>query len=414
MTQKPEFKVDLAKAQTATTTDTVEKKLEEVHFPDFINEYFETNLAPSTKKTRIYAIKDFLDWLLNNSIINKSRIQDITLEDFGQISTQDIEEYWGFLLDEPKESKHNDQILAAMKATKDKSRLVTLESQLEKRSQGYVTTQLNANRALFTYLKKVALKKGGDSRYSAFKISPWEGAEAPVYQQRENVATKRARIMDQMYTKRESLDLFNFMRNGYLDTIDTKTRNGNDNLAYQKHMLNLERNIALFALLEFSGMRISEALSISVDQVDLDDLVIKNVQRKENVRTDVNIQASAVGYLKDYLDVRREKYLDAKYEGYDDPFVYNALFLSIYQGRVRPLTANGARTIIHKYSSAFGKATSPHKFRHSFTTGLLDVGASVTEIQQALGQTTSSATEVYMHSSDEEQRRLLDAADKLE
>ncbi|MCM0601512.1 hypothetical protein KAR53_07990, partial [Periweissella ghanensis] len=122
MTQKPEFKVDLAKAQTATTTDTVEKKLEEVHFPDFINEYFETNLAPSTKKTRIYAIKDFLDWFLNNSIINKSRIQDITLEDFGQISTQDIEEYWGFLLDEPKESKHNDQILAAMKATKDKSR----------------------------------------------------------------------------------------------------------------------------------------------------------------------------------------------------------------------------------------------------------------------------------------------------
>jgi len=139
-----------------------------------------------------------------------------------------------------------------------------------------------------------------------------------------------------------------------------------------------------------TGLRIAELVSLNKDQFHLKssvkDLEIGIVGKGNRPRT-VYFSERAVYWLKKYLDDRRD---DNK-----------ALFIS-YQGRKnssKRLTDRSIERNIKKYALLAGlpENTTPHTIRHSFATDLLSQGVDLRLIQEFLGHSNISTTQIYAH-----------------
>ena len=75
------------------------------------------------------------------------------------------------------------------------------------------------------------------------------------------------------------------------------------------------------------------------------------------------------------------------------------------------MSAQAVRNLITKYSNIAGinKRITPHVFRHSFASLLLESGVDIKYIQEFLGHSTISTTQIYLHTSDKEKRKILAA-----
>jgi len=175
---------------------------------------------------------------------------------------------------------------------------------------------------------------------------------------------------------------------------------------YFKNSENLEnidnpieaRNLALSELLYSSGLRISEALSLTKKEIDFQNHTLRVIGkgRKERV---VPLGEKAIKALKHYLSLRN-KIKDSNQTDF--------IFIT---KNGKPLTATDGYRIIHKkmLSVTEAKQKSPHIFRHSFATHLLDNGADIQSVSEMLGHSSLSSTQVYTHLSIE---KLKDAYKK--
>ncbi len=141
------------------------------------------------------------------------------------------------------------------------------------------------------------------------------------------------------------------------------------------------RNKAMFELLYSSGMRVSELIGLNTEDIDAISWVIK-VRGKGKKERLLPLGAVAQGILEKYLDQRSSP--------------VKALFLNRFGKR---LSAVGIRKAINK--SALALATrekiSPHVFRHSFATHLLNRGADLRSVQELLGHSNITTTQIYTH-----------------
>ncbi|MDR0926221.1 MAG: tyrosine recombinase XerC [Ignavibacteria bacterium] len=153
------------------------------------------------------------------------------------------------------------------------------------------------------------------------------------------------------------------------------------------------RNLALTELLYSSGLRISEALGIELNAIDMYRKEVK-VMGKGNKERIVPIGDVALSAINNYLKHRKSIVTDT-----------NRLFIN---ANGRELTANSAYYRIHRAMGYItdAKQKSPHTLRHSFATHLLDNGAELQAVSLMLGHTNLSTTQIYTHISAE---RLKDA-----
>ena len=150
------------------------------------------------------------------------------------------------------------------------------------------------------------------------------------------------------------------------------------------------RDRALLELLYGTGARISEAVGLDVDDLDLDSGVVRlrGKGSKERMVPVGSYASSAVGA---YL-TRARPTLAAVAAGSAQR--RSALFLNSRGGR---LSRQSAWTVLRKTASAAGLTVevSPHTLRHSFATHLLDGGADVRVVQELLGHASVTTTQVY-------------------
>lgn len=148
-----------------------------------------------------------------------------------------------------------------------------------------------------------------------------------------------------------------------------------------------ERNRAIFEVLYGCGLRITELLNLKLSDIYFEEEFIR-IMGKGNKQRLVPISDVALDRIKNYLIDRSQ--LDVKPE-YSD-----ILFLSV---RGKQLTRMRVFKIIKECAELAGikKHISPHTFRHSFATHLLERGANLRVIQQLLGHERITTTEIYTH-----------------
>jgi integrase/recombinase XerD len=146
------------------------------------------------------------------------------------------------------------------------------------------------------------------------------------------------------------------------------------------------RDRALLEMLYGTGARISEAVGLDVDDVDLDAGAVRLLGKGSRERA-VPVGSYACAAISAYL-VRARPRLSGGGRGTP------ALFLNARGGR---LSRQSAWTVLRSAAQRAGvrAAVSPHTLRHSFATHLLDGGADVRVVQELLGHASVTTTQVY-------------------
>lgn len=151
------------------------------------------------------------------------------------------------------------------------------------------------------------------------------------------------------------------------------------------------RNIAMMETLYATGVRVSELCNIKLSDINYDDCTIKIFGKGKKERI-VPINESSYNALIDYINNYRPFLLKSK----TSEFVFINNFGN-------PISRVGFFKILKKLCSDAGiqKDVSPHTLRHSFATHLLNNGANLRVIQQLLGHSNITTTQIYSHLSNE-------------
>lgn len=148
------------------------------------------------------------------------------------------------------------------------------------------------------------------------------------------------------------------------------------------------RDRAMIEVLYACGLRISELLSLLVREVYFRDEFIRIIGKGSKQRL-IPISTRALAWLKKYLDESRPLLDKHQRSG-------GIVFLNV---RGTAMSRMGFWKILQKYirDSGIRKEIHPHTFRHSFATHLLEGGADLRAVQEMLGHSDISTTQIYTH-----------------
>jgi site-specific recombinase XerD len=156
------------------------------------------------------------------------------------------------------------------------------------------------------------------------------------------------------------------------------------------------RDKAIFELLYATGIRCSELVAITLDDIDFTNRTIK-ISGKGRTQRITLFGTKAEAMIKHYINEERAKILSNT----------EHLFLNL---RYQPLTTRSVQRIIRMFAQflKIKRNLTPHKLRHSFATHLLNEGVDLRLVQELLGHRTIASTQIYTHVSLEELKRLCD------
>jgi len=163
------------------------------------------------------------------------------------------------------------------------------------------------------------------------------------------------------------------------------------------------RDRAILELLYAAGLRVSELTNLDLADVDRIDRQVRATGKGRKTRL-VPIHQRCVDALEAYLPDRGVFLGNG---GFTED--HGALFLNQRGGR---LTSRSVRRILDKavLSCAAGQSLHPHQLRHSFATHLLDSGVDLRHIQELLGHSSLSTTQIYTHVGVDHLVRVYDSA----
>ena len=151
---------------------------------------------------------------------------------------------------------------------------------------------------------------------------------------------------------------------------------------------NGERNRTIIECLYSCGLRVTELVNLKISEINFIDGYIKIIGKGNKQRiTPINKKLST--YLKNYIDNIRSKLKIDKSN-------FDYLFLNRRGKKIsRVLVFNIVKTACQKVG--IKKNISPHTFRHSFATHLVEGGADLRAVQEMLGHSNITTTEIYTH-----------------
>ena len=192
----------------------------------------------------------------------------------------------------------------------------------------------------------------------------------------EVIETSPVEFIQGPKTSRKLPDTLSYIEiNQLLESIDLSTVEG-------------MRNRTIIEVLYSCGLRVSECVELKISHLHLDVDFIRVVGKGNKERL-VPIGSSAIKYINLYKDTVR---IHSPIKKHAEDF----LFLN---KRGDSLSRVMIFLMIKKYAAAVGitKKISPHTFRHSFATHLLEGGADLRAIQEMLGHESITTTEIYTH-----------------
>ena len=170
--------------------------------------------------------------------------------------------------------------------------------------------------------------------------------------------------------------------------IESLLDNPKENEINHKTLDLVVRDLSILEILYGSGLRLSEVSNLNLNDIDITKRTV-TVIGKGNKQRITPINNSLITYFKNYINEIRSKIkIDKKNTDY--------LFLNRRGKKIsRVLVFN----IVKEASKKAGikKNISPHTFRHSFATHLVEGGADLRAVQEMLGHSNITTTEIYTH-----------------
>ena len=156
------------------------------------------------------------------------------------------------------------------------------------------------------------------------------------------------------------------------------------------------RDRAMLELLYASGLRVSELVTVKVNEVSTQDGVVRVTGKGSKTRL-VPMGQEAASWIDQYLNYARPEILQHK--------LCDALFVT---NRADMMTRQAFWYLIKRYALLAGihKHISPHVLRHAFATHLLNHGADLRVVQMLLGHSDISTTQIYTHVARERLKQL--------
>ncbi|EGP4808727.1 tyrosine recombinase XerS [Enterococcus faecium] len=334
-----------------------------LHMPDYIKDFVQDredkDQSPRTTLEYLKNYKLFYEWLLSESIVPDTSITSIR-----QLTAYDLNLYKSHLKRRAKENVKKD----------------TTKAKLEDNNNlGLSTSTINRNitalKVLFKYLSKSSNNPLGKPYLDN---NPMD--QVATITDKTTLAARANAIEKKLFLDEDTQNYLDYIANEYKKTLSKRAL-----IYYQR---DVERDLAINALILGSGLRLSEVVNINLDDLSLD----KNnvvVTRKGNKRDAVHIAAFAMEYLANYLAIRKERYKVTENE--------KALFLAIYQGEAKRISGIAIERMVAKYSKGFRVQVSPHKLRHTLATRLYQQTNSLVLTAQQLGHSSTNTTTLYTH-----------------
>ena len=167
-----------------------------------------------------------------------------------------------------------------------------------------------------------------------------------------------------------------------------------------KKLLNIIKNPKHRLLVEFlysSGLRVSECVSLKIDDLDLDEKIGKVRHGKGNKERYIILSENLIEHLNDYLQKRKG---DVQY---------------IFSSKDASITARQAQNIVKDAARRAGikKRVFCHALRSSFATHLLEAGVDIRVIQELLGHSNLATTQIYTKVSTQQLKKVKSPLDSL-
>jgi len=161
-----------------------------------------------------------------------------------------------------------------------------------------------------------------------------------------------------------------------------------------------KRDRAMLELLYATGLRVTELVSLEIDDVNMSGPYVRCMGKGSKERT-IPIHEQAAGAVADYLNEGRAALVKNRKE--------SALFVN---RRGERLTRQGFWLILKQYAKQANIATpvTPHTLRHSFATHMLRGGMNLRHVQELLGHANISTTQVYTQIANEHVRQVYEKA----
>jgi len=322
--------------------------------PPFVAEFFRNRadyIATRTRLAYAYDLRLFFNFLISESRDFKAvSVDDFALEDFRRIDYNHIEEFMEYLSYYITDRGNGGSQVHVQNAVGGKSR------------------KLAAIRSLFAYFFK---RKKIDSNPADLIETPPVKEKAKVYLDVDEVAN----LLD------------------VADEGKSLTRQQERFHAYTR-----SRDVALISLLAGTGIRVSEAVGINLEDVDLDRGSFR-VVRKGGHEAILFFSEEIEMTLREYLDIRLSKKPLAGHE--------RAFFLSIQNRRI---TTRAVQNLVKKYSELANslKKITPHKLRSSFGTNMYRQTGDIYLVADLLGQRDINTTrKSYADTKQEAGRRAV-------
>ncbi len=154
------------------------------------------------------------------------------------------------------------------------------------------------------------------------------------------------------------------------------------------------RDYVMFELLYSSGLRVSELVSLKLEDVNLDAGFLRVLGKGSKERV-VPVSIRAMEMVKRYINQQRSEILKKRRSSY--------LFVT---GRGKPMTRQRFWQTIKTFGRRLGIELSPHTMRHSFATHMLEGGADLRSLQKMLGHSDISTTQIYTKVTIERLRKV--------
>jgi integrase len=205
-----------------------------------------------------------------------------------------------------------------------------------------------------------------------------------TYEQTTN-SVKAKRIEKKLLNDKEISDFRLFISEGFDHIFDESSR------VLSSHKKNKGRNLALISLILGSGLLISEALSLDMNNIDWEKEEVL-IYRKDNVIDNVRVSEIAMQDLKAYVDIRNKIYK------IND--VFQAVFISLPtgpHGSVGRLTVRSSQKMLERYVIAFGRPDiTTYNLRHSFANNFYKKNKQdIIQLKEQLGHSDLNTTMIY-------------------